>query len=65
MPENSCQYGGEVVDLGFYRVQVRGGRLHVSTEHGPKPWLDKRGNTIFVVAPSSQKLDTDPAKGLN
>lgn len=66
LAENSLQYDGEVVDLGFHRVWFRGGRVHVSTQHGPKPWLDKRGKTIYVVGPDgSQKLDIEPPSGLN
>ncbi len=63
MPENSRAYSGETVDLGFCRVWVRGGRVHVETDKGPRPWMDKRGDTIYVV--TDQKLDIDAPKGLN
>lgn len=65
MQTNSRTYSGETIDLGFYRVAVRGGRVYVETDGDRKPWLDKRGNTIYVVADQPQKLDMGGEGGLN
>jgi hypothetical protein len=61
--ENSRTYSGEKIDLGYYRIWFRAGRVHVETDHAKRPWLDKRGDTIYVVA--NEKLDIDAPEGLN
>ncbi len=62
----SRDYHGEVIDLGLYKVCVRAGRVRVWTDTDREPWLEKKGDTIYVVAKEDLgKLDIDPASGLN
>ncbi len=62
----SREYRGETIDLGRYKVCVRAGRVVVWTDTDREPWLEKKGDTIYVVAREDLgKLDSDSPSGLN
>lgn len=46
----STAYSGQRVVIGRFALSIRAGRLTAETIDGSEVWLDRRGNSIYVIS---------------